>query len=597
MRLNEQTLRVTRDRSAPIVLLLTVTAAAVSLATFAGAAEPTFTDWTSEAGVACDQTPASNFVLAPMNVSPMIGGGAVGDFDRDGLQDLIVVSGGAEPDRLFMNNGDGTFTDRAVEAGIASRHLGVGAAVGDVDGDGWLDIFMTSHGTAESGQPPQPGHHRLWRNNGDGTFTNIAEKSGVAFSNPTVADGWGPAFGDYDLDGDLDLYVPQWLGPGNCLFRNRGDGTFENVTVAAGVHDTGVRGFSATFVDMNGDRYPELLVAADFGTSRYYINDGDGTFTDFTAGSGTGLDGNGMGHTVADLDRDGRLDWYVTSIDTDHPMPDVPGTGNMQYRNLGDHVFEEVSEATGTKDGGWGWGTVAVDIDHDGLVDLIETNGFHLPNGIGQLEWTNEPSYVFRARPDGTFEEIALACDFDHRDMGRALVHFDLENDGDQDAVVLVNDGPITLFRNDLPASSDAHWIRLFLDTTGNPRLSPDGYGSQVTVRTGSDVRRSHLSGGSPYLGQSELSVHFGLGTATVIDELRVEWSDGTVTRLTDVAANRTLTIESGNRNDIDLDGMVGSSDLALLVASWGDDDAAADLDASGEVDVRDLLILLRNWS
>ncbi|MEL7473378.1 MAG: VCBS repeat-containing protein, partial [Planctomycetota bacterium] len=270
-----------------------------------------FTDATQASGI------SSGFEF-PAGVNPpqkMLAGGAVGDFDRDGDQDLFVLSGGSAPDRLYINDGMGVFTDQAVAWGVDRSHLGAGAAVADVNNDGWLDLFVTSHGMASA--PGTPGNHALYMNNGDGTFTDRALQSGLQ-TITSVADGFGAGFGDYDLDGDLDLAVAGWMfeAGGNRLFQNDGTGQFTDVTAAAlpaSVFDC--RGFSPWFHDMDGDRLPELLWTSDFGTSRYLVNNGDGTFADFTAASGTGLDSNGMGATIADMNGDGLPDWYVTSID------------------------------------------------------------------------------------------------------------------------------------------------------------------------------------------------------------------------------------------------------------------------------------------
>ena len=420
-------------------------------------------------------------------------GGAVGDFDRDGWQDLFVPSGGTEPDRLYMNNGDGTFTDRAAEAGIAARHHGYGVAVGDVDSDGWLDIFVISYGTVDQ-RFTMPGNHRLYRNNGDGTFENVT--SLLPFSRNSAPQGYTPLF-----------------------------------------------------ADMDGDRYPELLWAADYFTSRYLRNDGGTGFTDITEQSQTGLDANGMGAAAADFDNDGRLDWFVTSISTRFAIGKAPGTGNFLYRNQGGHRYESVGARAGVKEGGWGWGAAAVDLDHDGWLDLVQTNGWEGRNGRDDLEWASETTRVFRnltaVAPELTFADVAEQAGLVHRGQGRGLVHLDYDNDGDQDLVIFTNGGLPTLVRNELDPGTNGsgRWLRVFLDTAARADLAPDGIGSRVAVRAG-DVRQMRYVGAAAgYLGPSELSAHFGLGAASVVDELQVHWPDGGTSTYHQVPTNRTLTI------------------------------------------------------
>ncbi|MHC5025590.1 MAG: FG-GAP-like repeat-containing protein [Planctomycetota bacterium] len=558
-----------------------------------------FSDHTSDAGVDVSHETSIWFTLSSLNVASMIGGAAVGDFDRDGFQDLYFVSGGTVPDRLFMNNGDGTFTEEAAARGIVGLHLGMGVAVGDIDGDGWLDLFVTSLGPAVA--PAVPGANILYRNIGNGVFEDVAAAAGVAEIATNFADGFGSAFGDYDLDGDLDLFVAGWVPPsnGNQLMRNNGDGTFTQVTASVDMDLEGTRGFSPMFADMNGDRYPELLLAADFGTSRYFINNGDGTFTDATGlPSGTGLDGNGMGHVVADFDGDGLPDWYVTSIfSEDSSLPAVPGTGNMLYMNTGDHQYDERSTRLGVNDGGWGWGTVAFDADHDGRVDLFETNGWSQPNN-GEPEWVDEACYVWRnTDPDG-FNDVTDACGIVHNDMGRGMLAVDIDNDADLDLVICSADGPLLLFRNDHDPANGLG-LRVLLDTSTRPDLPPDGYGAHVVATIDGIAQHRWLTGGAHYLSQSELSAHFGLAGAATVDTLSVTWTDGETTLLTDVAGGQTLTISPSSPvfGDVTHDGRVNVEDIVAVLLAWGTADADADVDGSGTVDVGDLVLVLLAWS
>ena len=216
--------------------------------------------WAGGNGAFSDQTVASGLIASysPGNVHGFHGGGAVGDFNRDTFPDVFYPAGGNSPDKLFINNGDGTFTDQAVAWGIDESHRSTAAAVGDYNRDGLLDIYVTSLGP-DTGN--QTGYHKLYRNNGDDTFTDVAVAAGVNQSSATSADGWGAAWGDYDLDGDLDLAVAGWsTNDGNRLFRNNNDGTFTDVTDSVGLASlAGTNGFAPRFVDMDGDRYPEII--------------------------------------------------------------------------------------------------------------------------------------------------------------------------------------------------------------------------------------------------------------------------------------------------------------------------------------------------
>jgi hypothetical protein len=495
-----------------------------------GAATITFSDQTISAGLAF--TPG-----APIDMSnrEMYAGGSVGDFNRDGWPDLFLLGGGLVADALFINNGDGTFTDRAFEWGVDVIHRGRGTTVGDYDADGWPDIYVTSGGDMTGAD--RFGQHRLYRNNGNDTFTDVGVAAGVHNSSALNLEATGAAFGDIDLDGDLDLFVCGWETTGcalfpcdqNRLFRNDGDGTFTDITAVAGIVNSFV-GFSPRFLDMNGDHYPELLIAADYGTSRYYVNDGDGTFTDRTLASGTGLDDDGMGSAIADFNGDGLPDWYVTSIFSDSGRE----LGNYLYLNQGNDIFSALPEQAGASDGGWGWGVEAVDLNHDGLVDIIETNGWVVP------EWMGETSYLFQNQGGSAYAEVQFGSGFIHYGQGRTMLKLDYDRDGDMDIVVTSYAEPVKLFRNDL-IGSDTNWIEVVLDSSAAPWLAPDGYGAKVMVTAGGVPQTAWADGGATYLGRSQHIVHFGLSTESQVDVL-VEWPDGSTTSMPGLSTNQIVT-------------------------------------------------------
>ena len=356
-------------------------------------------------------------------------------------------------------------------------------------------------------------------------FADVAAAAGVATTATPRPDGMGAAFGDYDLDGDLDLFVTGYqYHDGNKLFRNDG-GRFTDVTVAAlgpalemGVLETW--GFAPAFVDMAGDRFPELLIAGDYGTSRYFLNDGGRYFRDLTAASGTGTE----------------------SL----------RNGNQLYLNEGRHRFRETSVAAGVNHGGWGWGAAAADLNHDGVLDLVATNGWTRANHQGDMEWQSEPTRVYLGRgvqAGGEAGGAVPAFDFvqeqvglHHRDQGRGLIAFDYDNDGDRDILIVNLSGPMSLFRNDL-AGPGTNYLRVFLDRGSSRAVAPDGIGALVSIRTGQTAQYRSIGGEGVYLGSGELSAHFGVGAAAVVDALTVTWPDGTVTALQSVPANQTLTI------------------------------------------------------
>ncbi len=552
--------------------------------------DPVFTNQTAAAGLSSAIHDSSGFSNASYS-----GGGVVGDFNNDGFQDIFMPSGGdlSKLDYLFINNGDGTFTDQATAWGLTTPHKGKGCTVGDFNNDGWLDIYETSAGPSVG--PSAPGHHKLYMNNGNGTFTNVAAAAGVNTTNASVSDGWGASFGDYDRDGDLDLMVggSSSNNAGSKLFRNNGDGTFTNVTGNMFNGVPGIFGFSPSIIDMNDDFWPDIPFTGDFGSSRYFRNNTNGTFTEMSAAAGTAKEENGMGQCFGDFNNDGRIDWYVTSI----YLPSTGWTGNKIYRNNGNHNYTEYSAGAGVVDGGYGWGSVAVDFNHDGWLDIGETNG----DGASSGQFFNEQSYLWVANPSvNTFTEKALACGLSHFGKGRCMIHFDADNDGDQDVLIFANNQALTYFRNDLPRQADTKWLRVFLDTSGSS-LPPNGIGSRISVSAGGKTYYRFVHTAPTFLGTNELSGHFGLGSNTGADVVSVRWADGSTKVLTNVDLNQTITIHAVDPPpacpaDLNASGSVDGADLGLLLALWGSDDIEADINDDGIVDGADLGLLLSAW-
>lgn len=479
-----------------------------------------FSDQTAAAGLTF-----SSSVLADIPFGEHYAGGAVGDFNRDGAPDLILLGGGGVADALFINNRNGTFTDRAAEWGVNLIHRSRAASVGDYNADGWPDIYITSGGDLTG--VDRPGEHVLYRNNGDGSFTDVANLAGVHFTT-SKRTSTSSAWGDYDLDGDLDLMVMTWdfVAAANRLFRNNGNQTFTDVTSSVGIQSGW--GFTPRFVDMTGDRYPELLLVSDFGDAEYYRNETTGSFTDQTGAAGTGLESNGMGTSIGDFNRDGLQDWYCTSIFRD----DLSKVGNYLYINQGNGTFAALPSTAGIRDGGWGWGTETLDFDHDGFIDIAETNGWDDP------EYFNEPSYLYRNNGDLTFTRSELPKNYE----GRSLMTLDYDLDGDMDLLITAHSGPSTLWRNDL-SGPGTNWLQVSLDSAGLPGLAPDGVGARVVAQTGVVTQYFYMSRGGTFLGQSQLVAHFGLADAAEVDQLTVEWPNGSSSVLTDLPVNHALTL------------------------------------------------------
>ncbi len=515
-----------------------------------------FVDMTLEAGIDHVQgewnEPPECLVDAPAVDKPghfctvewQTGGVAAGDYDGDGLVDLFFprIHG---PNLLYRNLGDGTFEERGDEARLDMDVHSAGAAWGDIDNDGDLDLYVTTVGGER---------HYLFINNGDGEFSEEGVARDAALATDDVHTGTTPSFGDFDLDGYLDLYVGEYrthfaLGdtPSHSrLLRNLGadaPGSFEDVTDAAGVNiddvwETldiefpigGTLALTPMFSDIDGDDYPELLIAADFGASRLFWNNGDGTFTDGTVAAAVGTDDNGMGAAVGDFDGDLDLDWFVTSI-----SGTVGKTGNHLYRYDGDRLFTEATDFAGIREGDWGWGTAFLDHDLDGDLDVVMTNGWNASNNLF------DPMYFWENQGDGAMIEVTGRVGIFDEGQGRGLITLDHDQDGDLDIVVINFAASPILYRNE--QTTQRAWLTVQAVGTLSNR---DGRGARVTVRaTQNGPAQLHEIGSASYMGHGELTAHFGLGEHDgPVAEVRVYWpASGSEQVLYDVEPDQRVVV------------------------------------------------------
>lgn len=458
-------------------------------------------------------------------------GVAAGDYDNDGWVDLFAIRGDAGPNLLYRNKGDGTFEEVATTAEVDDTMMGCGATFADFDGDGWLDLLVTAFESDSS---------KFYKNDGDGTFTDVSADFPL-----TRANNVSSAFADYDRDGDLDAFVTHWTAPkishrpvDEHLWRNNGDGTFTDVGLAAGIvahpinADTD-KTFTPNFVDMDRDGWLDILIASDFADSQVFLNNGDGSFTNVTDPLII-TDQNGMGATVCDYDFDGDFDWFVTSIYN----LSKGRNGNRFYRNIGGQglTFEEHTDPTGTRIGHWGWGASCQDLDNDGDEDIFHVNGFSQGLSLNPGDEI-DPALLYVSDGAGSFTDEAALRGIADTGRGLGVVSFDYDRDGDLDIFIANNQAAPKLYRND---GLTQNYLTVKLQG-----LTPNtqAIGSRVIATVGGTTMSRLMRAGSNYVSQDPAEAHFGLGSSTIVDELEIQWFMGGTTTMTNVSANQVLTV------------------------------------------------------
>jgi hypothetical protein len=499
-------------------------------------------------------------------IETMTGGVALFDYNNDGLLDIFFVNGAAIPslekttaayhNRLYRNNGDGTFTDVTERAGLKGLGYSMGVAATDYDNDGHTDLYVAGFN-----------RNQLLHNNGDGTFTDVTEKAGVTGIIPKLGKAWSVTAGwfDYNNDGLLDLLVinylnydlatavhcasqgnpdycspVQFLGTPNILYRNNGDGTFTDVSRESHIADFIGKGMGISFADYDDDGFVDVFISNDTFQNYLLHNNGDGTFSEVGVEAGVAYNGfgnavAGMGTDFRDIDNDGRPDIFQTSMF---------GEGFPIYRNLGSGQFQDVSASAGLTGGTsrlTAWGAGIYDFDNDGIKDLFTANADILDNApvIAHRPY-GLPNGLFRNHGNMTFEDVSATAGagFLAPAAHRGAAFGDLNNDGRIDAVVSVLNGPPKILIN--RTANNEHWILLNLIGVKSNR---DGLGTKIKLTTARGTQSNHATTAVGYNSSSDKRVHFGLGDAAIIDQIELRWPSGIRQILRNVKPDQVLTV------------------------------------------------------